>query len=167
MRSHIKKNFAVLSVLTAAGIILGYFENLLIPISMLPGIKLGLSNIVILYILVCFSKREAFFCGIIKAVITGMFSGGSGIIYSVCGIILAVVVMSLVFSAYKKGKMSEIGLSISGCGGFNAGQTAAACFMLSSFAPVYYLPVMLVFSVLSGAVTGFVCHILCQRIKVN
>lgn len=165
MQSHIKRNFTVLSVLTATGIILGYFENMLVPLPLLPGIKLGISNIVILFIIISFSWKQALLCGMVKAVVCGMFSGGSGIIYSVCGMALAVFLMNTAIKLYRKDRASETGLSILGSGGFGIGQIAAACFMLSSSAPVYYLPVILVFSVVSGAVTGILCHIICERIK--
>ena len=165
MQSRTKRNFAILTVLTAVGIILGYFENMLAVLPYLPGIKLGLSNVVILFMIINFSYKYAFLCGMVKAVVCGMFSGGSGIIYSVCGMIAAVFFMKAAIKLYRMDMLSEVGISILGSGGFGIGQICASCFMLSSEAPVYYLPVILVFSIVSGTVTGVLCHIICKRLK--
>ena len=124
------KQLTLCAVLTAMALALSYLENLF-PLSLaipLPGIKLGLANIVT------------------------VFAGNmNALIFSVLGGVSAMLVMILLS---RLGRLSVYGVSIGGAAAHNCGQIAAAVLTLWSTAPLAYLPVLLAASLLTGAVTG-------------
>ena len=124
------KQLTLCAVLTAMALALSYLENLF-PLSLaipLPGIKLGLANIV------------------------PVFAGNmNALIFSVLGGVSAMLVMILLS---RPGRLSVYGVSIGGAAAHNCGQIAAAVLTLWSTAPLAYLPVLLAASLLTGAVTG-------------
>ena len=147
------RTVAKLGLLLALALALGYFESLL-PVSGIPGIKLGLSNTVLLYALYLVDRRSAWVLMVLKVVLSGLLFGGvNAMIYSFAGGVLSLTAMILM----KKIKsLSIIGVSISGAVMHNVGQVLAACFMVSSAAVLSWLPVLLVSSVVTGTVTGVI-----------
>lgn len=144
------------SVLTSLAIIFGYIESLF-PVAPIPGIKLGISNIVILYALKSGGKAEAFFIMFIKVVVSSLlFSGLNSFIYSLSGGILSWLAMSLLL-------FFNFSMPICGLAGgvfHNIGQLCAAAFVLQSRAVFSYMPFLLI----SGSVTGFIIGTVCRMI---
>lgn len=162
MRLH-TKNITQIALISCLGIILGYVENLIPIFKTLPGVKIGISNIVLLYAIVRLGYKEVLTVGIIKAVVSGfLFSGVMSIMYSLAGVLLSVTVMWLLLKFYPQ-KISLIGISVSGSACFNIGQIIVCCIILLSTAPLYYLVFLLICSVFSGAVTGYVTKLLLDR----
>ncbi len=151
------------ALLSCLGILLGYVEALLIPDLFLPGMKLGISNIVVLYAVIALRNRDAFYIGLIKSVVNGLaFSGLMSCFYSVTGVILSVFVMIVLKKNYQKG-VSSVGISVAGSAFFNIGQLVAAALILKTYAPLYYLGYYLLLSVFTGAVTGIVTEIIIKK----
>ncbi len=154
-------------ILTALAIIVSALERL-IPLQAvipLPGIKLGLANCVILFILIKFGLTYAAPVMIAKCVIVGiLFSGPVSMVFSLSGGFFAILGM-FVLLRFKK-IFSICGVSVAGAALHGFGQIAAACFMLNSIYIFSYLPVLLLISVFTGLLTGAVTQLLIKRIEV-
>ena len=148
------KQITVCGVLIALALALSYAERwfplqLFIPI---PGIKLGLANIVTLVVLYLFNAKYAYLILIPRCLLGAIFGGGiTGLAFSLCGGILALTVMMLV----KKVKfLSVYGVSVLGAAAHNIGQILAAMVLMNSVYIGAYLPYLLIVSVLTGLITG-------------
>ena len=158
------KRLTICSLLTAAALALSYLENV-IPITAavpVPGMKLGLANIVMIFAVCTLSKRETFLILTARCLLGSMFAGNmSALIFSLMGGVLAVLVMMLLT---RLRKLSVYGVSVAGAAAHNCGQVAAAVVMLGSTAPVYYLPALLAASLVTGALTGMVAACLLRTL---
>ena len=151
-----------IAVLGALAVVFGYIESLFpLPIG-IPGIKLGISNIVILFALIKMNKSDAFFVLIIKVLVCALlFSGMTAFFYSLAGGLLSFAAMIL---AFRLG-LSEIGASMAGGVFHNIGQILAACVILRSFGAIYYLPVLLIAGLIVGGIVGILCKTVILRLK--
>lgn len=152
------QKITISAVLTALALILGLLERW-IPIP-LPGVKLGLSNIVSLYALYTLGFPYAGSILILRCLLGSIFSGSiTGLIYSFSGGLLSLLVMVL---SKKASFFSIHGVSVLGASAHSFGQIAAASLMMSSPSVFVYLPVMLAVSVVTGL---FVSAITCLILK--
>lgn len=150
------KQLTLCAVLTAMALGLSYLENLF-PLNLaipLPGVKLGLANIVTLFALYVLGPGQAMAILLARCILGAVFAGNmNAMIYSVLGGVTATAVMILLS---KWRKLSVYGVSIGGAAGHNCGQIAAAIITLGNTAPLYYLPFLLGISLFTGALTGLV-----------
>lgn len=129
------------------------FVEVLVPVSLgIPGIKLGLANIVVLTALYAVGPRDAFFISCIRIVLVGFtFGNMASLLYSLAGGLLSWLVMCLL----KKIKgFSMIGVSLAGGISHNIGQIAVAALMLKTVSVMYYLPVLLIAGLITGILIG-------------
>lgn len=154
------RRLTLCAVLTALALALSYLENmfptaLLIP---LPGVKLGLANIVTLFALYYLGAVPALTILCARCILGAMFAGNaSALIFSLLGGLLAMLVMIVM----KRVRVLSIyGVSIAGAAGHNTGQVMAAMITLGNTAPLAYLPFLLIVSLLTGAVTGLIASML-------
>lgn len=160
--SAIKKNM-LSACLVALGLVLGYIENLIPAFIPLYGLKIGFSNLVVLYALFEMNGKQAFVIGILKSFLSGvLFSGLMSIAYSLPAILLATLGMRCIKN---RKEFSEIGVSAVGSALFQVGQISAACVVLASFAPIYYLPYLLIGSVFCGILSGFLVGLVRKNIS--
>lgn len=146
-----------LALLTAAALVLGYVEYL-IPISGVPGVKLGLSNMVLLYAVALLDKRNACLLMILKVGLSGLLFGGfSAMIYSFAGGVLSLAVMLLLYSI--KG-MSLIGVSVGGALAHNIGQILVAACVVGFRSILFYVPILMIAAVIAGILTGVTAKLL-------
>ena len=143
--------------MTALALALSYAERwiplqLVIP---LPGIKLGLANIVMLLALQLFHIRYAYWILIPRCILGAAFGGGiTGLVFSVCGGLLAVTVMAFL----KRVKLFSVyGVSVLGAAAHSIGQVLAAMVLMHSAYIGAYLPYLLVASTVTGLLTGAAC----------
>lgn len=156
------KKLATISLLASLAIICGYIESLIPVNPAIPGIKLGISNVIILFALYKTDKMSAFFIMFIKVLASSiLFSGLSVFIYSISGGILSFTAMILL----KKYNFSVITISMLGAVFHNIGQLFAAALMLKSFSVFYYMPVLLLSGLILGFITGSVCRIILTRVN--
>lgn len=149
------KTLTKCALLAATAIIFGYAESLLPAFSAIPGIKLGLSNIVILLALFRFGKAPAFFIMLIKVSVCALlFSGVNVFIYSLGGGILSLAAMII----FRRAGFGVIGISMLGGIFHNIGQLFSAALMLGSGAVFFYLPPLLLSGMIFGGITGAVCR---------
>lgn len=148
------KNLTRCALLTALALALSYMERF-IPLQLLvplPGIKLGLANIVTMTALFFLGKREAFAILICRCLLGAVFGGGiTGLAFSLTGGICAMTVMAL---AQKAPVLSVYGVSILGAAAHNIGQILAASVLLGSWYVAGYLPLLLLTGIATGLLTG-------------
>lgn len=153
------KSITYISILACLSIIFGYIESLF-PASPIPGIKLGISNIVILFAIYKTDFHSAFLIMLIKVLVTSLlFSGLNVLIYSLLGGIFSVLIMY-----FSRNLFSKTGVSMAGGVFHNIGQLIAAAFMMQTSAVFVYTPYLLISGVIVGFVTGNVCNIVIKRI---
>ena len=159
MKGNPAKKIAFCGMLTALAMIFSYVEAL-VPISIgIPGIKLGLANLVVLTALYYMRPHEVLLVSAARILLMGvLFGNGMSVIYSLAGGLLSFLVMLILIKA---GGFSMIGVSIAGAVSHNTGQILAAAFVLQSFSVFYYLPVLII----AGIITGFLIGILSKRIS--
>ncbi|MBR4241089.1 MAG: Gx transporter family protein [Eubacterium sp.] len=160
------KKIAVFALCIALAFTLSFLETL-IPINIgVPGVKIGLANMVVLAALYLLDKRAAFAISMIRILISGLlFSGAFSLLYSFAGGILSFFVMLL---AMKSKKLSILGVSVLGGAIHNIGQIIVAAIVLQTPRIVYYLPVLLISGALAGIVVGIVSKIVVERlIKID
>ena len=146
---------AKLGLLTAVAIVLGYFEYLL-PVTGIPGVKLGLANTVLLYALYLLDVPSAILLMFLKVGLSGLLFGGpTAMLYSLAGGVLSLLVMIL---AKKSKGLSIVGVSVLGAVSHNIAQMAVACFVVETRAILAYLPILLLAAVVTGTLTGLVAR---------
>ena len=153
-----RKKTVILGFLLALSLILSYIESLL-PLAVgIPGIKLGLPNLVVVILLYLYGGREAFVVNLLRIVLSGFLFGNlSAILYALTGAVCSFIVM---FLLQKAGSFSMMGVSIGGGVFHNIGQVLTAVFVVETFAPAFYLPFLLI----AGAVTGFLIGLTGSRV---
>lgn len=159
------KNLALCAVLTALALGLSTLENLF-PVSLLvplPGVKLGLANIVTVFALYQLGAAPALVILVARCLLGSLFAGNaSALLFSLLGGVGAMLVMILLRRA--KG-LSIYGVSIAGAAAHNIGQTGAAMIVLGGTAVLGYLPMLLGVSLITGTLTGFVASLLFRAMK--
>ena len=147
-----KNRAAYFGVFTALALIFSYIETL-IPIQFgVPGIKLGLANLIIVIVLYRTGWREALLLSVVRVVLAGFIFGNLfSIVYSLAGGIFSLAVMALL---KKTERFSVIGISIAGGVCHNIGQLIVAMVVVETYQVGYYLPVLLIAGVITGAVIG-------------
>lgn len=153
-----KKKTVLLGFLLAISMILAYIESIL-PLAIgIPGVKLGLPNLVVVLLLYLYGKREALSVNLLRIMLTGFLFGNLySILYALAGAIFSFFVMVIV---RRTGMFSIIGVSISGGVSHNIGQILVAMFVVETFAPAFYLPFLLIV----GAITGLLIGIVSARV---
>ncbi len=152
-----KNRAAYFGVFTALALIFSYVETL-IPISFgIPGVKLGLANLVIVIALYKIRPGEALLLSVTRVVLAGFIFGNYfSIIYSLAGGLLSLAVMALL---KRDGGFSVTGVSIAGGVSHNVGQLIVAMLVVETFSVIYYVPALLA----AGAITGFFIGILAEQ----
>ncbi|MDE5698878.1 MAG: Gx transporter family protein [Lachnospiraceae bacterium] len=153
------KRAAYCAVLTALAMIFGYVEAL-IPFGFgIPGVKLGLANIVIVLALYILPAYQAFVIQLMRIVLVSFLFGNlSMMFYSLAGGVLSFLVMVFL----KKGNIFSItGVSIAGGVSHNVGQLTVAVLVVQNLKVAFYFPALMI----AGLITGCLIGILAYRIK--
>lgn len=158
-----KTKTAYLGIFAALAIIFGYLECL-IPFHIgIPGVKLGIANIITVVMLYKMGTKEAGIITMVRVVVVGfLFSNAFSIIYSLAGCFMSLTTMHLL---KKKDFFSIYGISMAGGVAHNVGQIAMASVLMETGSIWYYLPVLLVSGILTGLVIGIVSDEMLKRIK--
>lgn len=159
-----KTKAAYFGVFTALALIFSYVETL-IPIHLgIPGVKLGLANLIIVITLYKMGTKEAYILSIVRVVLAGFIFGNMfSILYSMSGGLLSLSVMTLL---KKTDKFSVMGISMAGGVFHNVGQLLMSAIVLESLSITYYLPVLLISGVLTGFLIGFIANEMLKRLVI-
>ena len=142
-----KSRVAYFGVFTALALIFSYVETL-IPVNLgIPGVKLGLANLIIVVALYKMRLSEAYLLSVVRVLLAGFIFGNYfSIIYSLAGGLLSLTVMALL---KKWGGFSLQGISIAGGVFHNIGQLIVAAVVVETFSVTYYFPVLLIAGLLT------------------
>lgn len=159
------KNIALLGLCAALAMILSYLESL-IPLSFaVPGIKLGLANIAIIFVLYKLGAKEAILVSLIRIVwMAILFGNVLTLAYSVAGAILSLTAMILL---KRSERFSTIGVSVVGGILHNTGQILVAMLIMDTAQIIYYLPILCISGIAAGVAVGIVSAILIKRVPVG
>jgi len=159
------RKLTTLGLCVALALILSYVESLLPPLMAVPGVKVGLPNVVILFLLYRYGWKEAGAVSLVRLLLSAaLFSGFAAFLYGLSG-----AVLSLLGSALLKrtDRFSPLGISVAGGVLHNLGQIAMAALVLDSGYIFAYLPVLLLSGTVAGALVGLLAAILLRRADIK
>ena len=160
------KKIAVLGLCTAVALILAYVESLLPPLfHAVPGIKIGLPNIIIVFVLYRFGLKEAAVVSLIRMLaVSFMFGNMMALVYSLAGAVLSMLAMVVL---KRLNILSVVGVSVAGGVFHNVGQILAAMILLGTAELGYYLIVLTITGTVSGIFVGLCGGVIEKRIPKN
>ncbi|MBE6997981.1 MAG: Gx transporter family protein [Ruminococcaceae bacterium] len=156
------KTVALTGLLIALALILSYLESL-VPLSFaVPGIKLGLPNLVIVFALYRLRPATAAAISLLRvALVALLFGSVLSLAYSAAGAVLSYCVMLLL---RRTGRFGCTGVSVAGAVAHNLGQIAAAAVLLQTASLTWYLPVLCLSGTVAGVCIGLLAALLVKRI---
>ena len=159
----LKIKAAYFGVFTALALIFSYVETL-IPIHIgIPGVKLGLANLIVVIALYRMGVREAYVLSVVRVILAGFLFGNLfAILYSLAGGLLSLTVMVFL---KKTEKFSVLGVSMAGAVFHNIGQLIMAAIVLESLSITYYLPVLMISGIVTGLLIGIVANEMLKRVR--
>ena len=160
---HVGKTVALYGILIAIALILSYLESLIPAFFAVPGIKIGLTNIVVLMALYLIGWKSAMVVNILRVLLVGMLFGNIySLAYSLAGALLSGAGMILL---KKTGKFSMITVSIAGGVLHNTGQIIVAAFVLHTISVAWYLLILWFTGMAAGTVIGIIGSLICKRLE--
>lgn len=132
----------------------------------LPGVKLGLANIVTIQVLYLYRFRDGLTISLLRVLFTSLLVGtflSVGFYLSLSGALLSTLIMALLFRYVPV--LSIMGVSIAGAVAHNVGQLITASFLIQTGYIFYYLPVLLLSAIPTGLVTGYIARLLLQQLE--
>jgi len=152
-----------MGVMVSVGILLSYIESLFILPVKIPGVRIGLSNIVSVLALYLFGPMEAFMVVVARVLLAGLlFGNGMSLVFSISGAILSVFAMSIL---YRLNKLSCIGISVVSGVVHNIAQLIVAVLVIDNGYMIYYMPVLIIAGVFAGLIVGIISGVLIDRLK--
>lgn len=158
-----KSKVAYFGVFTALALIFSYVETL-IPVNFgIPGVKLGLANLIIVIALYKMKVPDVFLLSVVRVLLSGFIFGNYfSILYSLAGGILSLTVMAFL---KRTGGFSVIGISIAGGTFHNMGQLIVAMLVVETFHVIYYIPLLLLAGMLTGFIIGIAANEMLKRLS--
>lgn len=154
----------VMALTTALAMILSFIESQIPAFVAVPGVKVGLANIAVVFALYKLGWKEAVAVSLVRVVLVSMLFGSlASMFYSLAGAALSLIGMGLL---KKSGKFTEIAVSVTGGILHNIGQIAMACLILETDVLRYYLPFLLLSGTVAGVVIGVISAIMVKRIHI-
>ncbi len=165
MKKRSSRRIVALGVLTALALVLSFLESLLPPLTPVPGIKLGLPNLVIVFLLYRMGWKEAGAVSVIRVLLVSLLFGSAvSLAYAAAGAVLSLVVMALL---KRSGLFSPAGVSVAGGVIHNLAQTGVACLLLRSPALLTYLPVLVIGGCVAGVLIGLLSVLLVAKVPAG
>lgn len=157
------KKIAIRGVLIALAMILSYIESFIPVSSAIPGIKLGLANIVTIYALERLGAKDALVISLLRIFLSSfLFGNPAMMVYSLSGALLSILVMSLLSRIVKFG---IIGISVAGAVSHNIAQCAAAALLLQNTNVMQYVPVLVLSGIAAGIITGIISAAVLKEVE--
>ena len=159
------KKIAVLALAIALAMILSFVESQIPAFVAIPGVKIGLANIAVVFVLYKLGWKEAVLISLVRVfMVSVLFGTAVSLFYSVAGAVLSLTGMVLL---KKTGLFSTVAVSVTGGVLHNVGQILMACLLLETNVIVYYLPFLILSGVIAGVVIGMVSAIMVNRVQVE
>lgn len=158
-----KRRTALYGLLVALAFVFSYLESL-IPVPLpVPGIKLGLANLVVVAALYLLRPGEALAIGCLRILLVGLtFGSPATMLYSLSGGLLSFGMMVL---CRRSGRFSVAGVSMAGGVSHNIGQLAAAAALTATPQLVWYLPVLLFSGLATGLLIGLAARLVLPPLR--
>lgn len=159
------RKIARMGLLVALSMILSYVESLIPAFVAVPGVKVGLANIVVIFALYTLGPIEALIVSLLRVILSSfLFGSVLSLLYSLSGALLSLSGMILM----KKLKIfSTTVVSVTGGVLHNVGQILVACLVLETDVLLYYLPVLILSGTITGAVIGIIASLVIKRLENN
>lgn len=156
------KKIALLGIMTAVALILAYLEAILPPLwSAVPGVKMGLPNLVIIFVLYRFGFKEAAAVSAIRLfTVSLLFGNVMTLAYSAAGAVLSLILMVLL---KKIDNFSTVGVSVAGAVSHNLGQILVAVFLFDTVQLGYYMIILAITGSIAGVFIGIGANLLIKR----
>lgn len=157
------KKVAFLGLSVALAMVLSFVESQIPPLVAVPGVKVGLPNLVIVYLLYKLGAKEAVIVSIIRVVLVSILFGNiQSAFFSICGAALSLLGMILLKKLFATVTVSVIGGVL-----HNVGQIGAAVLVTATPGIVTYLPVLLISGTIAGVIIGIVSGLLVKRVPLR
>lgn len=151
------------AMLSGMALLLFIIEAQIPPLTAIPGIKIGLANVVTLFTIYYCGKKDAAAVLLIRILLGAIFAGNlSTFIYSICGGVLCYICMCVASLLIKKPVWP---VSIFGAIAHNVGQLLAASVLMQTPSVFFYLPYLILAAILSGAFTGVIASLVLNRLQ--
>ncbi len=159
------EKLTISALFCAVALILSYLESLIPPFFSVPGIKLGLANLVSVFLLYRLGFKYALTVSLLRVALSSLLFGSVlTLFYSLAGAVLSLFLMYL----FKRLSLfSEIGVSIIGGISHNAAQIAVAALLMETATIVYYLPPLIISGTVTGALIGIGGGLLIKKLKLR
>lgn len=159
------RKLTTLAMIVSLALILSFIESRIPAFVAIPGVKVGLANIAVIFTLYKLGTKEAILISALRIVLVSLLFGNPvSLIYSLAGGVLSFVAM---FLLKKYTSLSETTVSVAGGVMHNVGQIATASIMLSTNVVVYYLPFLILSGTIAGIAIGIAAALLIKRVKLN
>ena len=157
------RKVAQIGVLVALAMVLSYVESLFPAFIAVPGVRIGLANIAVVFALYRLGFKEALGISLVRVVLSSLLFGTVlSMAYSAAGAILSLLMMA----ALKRTRLfGTVAVNVVGGVSHNLGQIAIACLILQSRAIAYYIPVLILSGVAAGVVIGLVSAVVLERLQ--
>ena len=158
------KRIARYALLVSLAMVLSWLESLIVFPGLLPGMKVGLTNLVVVFALYRMSPRDAAAVSLARVALVSLtFGNAYSFAYSLAGAALSLAVMT---GLKRTGRFSILGVSIAGGAAHNLGQILVAIAVLGTARLAWYLPTLLVSGTAAGAAIGAVGGLLTERVRL-
>ena len=159
------RKLAYTSVTIALALVLSYVETLIPGLVAVPGVKVGLANIAVVFALYRIGFKEAVVISLMRVVLSSLLFGSAvSLAYSFAGATVSLALMAVL----KKTKIFSVtGVSTAGAVSHNLAQVVVACLLLETTALAWWIPVLLVSGTLAGVVIGLVSAVTIKRIPAE
>ena len=159
------KKLTALAMTISFALILSYIESRIPAFVAIPGIKVGLANIAVIFTLYKFGTKEAVLVSLLRVLLVSMMFGNPiSMIYSIAGAVLSLGSMILL---KRLTSLNEVTVSVVGGVMHNVGQIATASVMLSTNVITYYLPFLILSGTIAGIAVGIASALLVKRINLK
>lgn len=151
------------SVLCAVGLLLGYIESFIVIPVRIPGIRIGIANIITVMTVFCFGPAFSVTVLFLRVSLSALLFGSPvSFVYSLLGGMSALAVMYL----FKKLGFTVFGVSVAGATAHNIAQLLAAMVLIGSRYILYYIPALTLAGVVAGIITGGIARVVISRLDV-
>lgn len=158
------KKLTTLAVTVAVAMILSFVESRIPAFVAIPGVKVGLANIAVIFALYKLGWKESVVVSIVRVFLVALLFGSVvSLAYSIAGAILS---LSLMILLRRIGIFTEVAVSVVGGITHNIGQILVAFLLLETSVVFYYLPFLLLSGVIAGIAVGVVSAILVKKLKI-
>ena len=151
------KKVALMGIIFSLMMVLSVFESYLSGVMMLPpGVRIGLANVMVMYVLFTLGRREAVLLTVMKGLFAFVTRGFTASVMSLCGGTAAILVI-IIIRYLSRNRSSVYMLGICGALAHNVGQILSSVVITGTYYVIYYLPVLIISGIAAGVLTSVIC----------